>query len=322
MTAKQFGNKGWTPDQIGSLSGKTYVITGANSGTGFQASHVLLSKGAQVIMMNRNRDKSLQAIADLKASLGQNINVSFIRMDLASLTSVRTAASELLEKTAKIDALICNGAIAQVAKQEFTSDGYESQLGVNHYGHFLLCGLLYQRLEESNGRIVVVGSTAYKMGKKRIQFEDINFNDRYTAWDSYAQSKLAQVMFAYELQRRLQRASKPVQVHVCHPGASRTNLLKDTASTFNKVLWAVMSRVIAQSAEKGAWPQLLCATQDGLTTETLYGPTKRADTVGPVDVNDLDRIALDEEMAARLWTLSEKATSFTWDLSSPSLTTH
>ena len=322
MTTKQFGNKGWTPDQIGSLSGKTYVITGANSGTGFQASHVLLSKGAQVIMMNRNRDKSLQAIADLKASLGQNINVSFIRMDLASLTSVRTAASELLEKTAKIDALICNGAIAQVAKQEFTSDGYESQLGVNHYGHFLLCGLLYQRLEESNGRIVVVGSTAYKMGKKRIQFEDINFNDRYTAWDSYAQSKLAQVMFAYELQRRLQRASKPVQVHVCHPGASRTNLLKDTASTFNKVLWAVMSRVIAQSAEKGAWPQLLCATQDGLTTETLYGPTKRADTVGPVDVNDLDRIALDEEMAERLWTLSEKATSFTWDLSSPSLTSH
>ena len=312
MTSKQFGNKGWTPEQIGSLSGKTYVITGANSGTGFQASRVLLSKGAKVIMMNRNRDKSLQAIDALKTTLGHSVDVSFVHMDLASLASVKTAASELLEKVERIDALICNGAIAQVAKQEFTIDGFESQLGVNHYGHFLLCGLLYPRIEASNGRIVVVGSTAYKMGKKRIRFEDINFNEKYTAWDSYAQSKLAQVMFAYELQRRLHHAGKQVQVHVCHPGASRTNLLKDTASTFHKLAWAIMSRFIAQSAEKGAWPQLLCATQEGLTPETLYGPTKRADTVGPVDVNTLDRVALDETMAAQLWELSEQATSFTW----------
>ena len=314
MTTKQFGNKGWTPDYIGSLAGKTYVITGANSGTGYQASRVLLSKGAKVIMMNRNPEKSLQAVTELKYTLGHDIDVSFIRMDLASLGSVKKAAMELLDKTESIDALICNGAIAQVAKQEFTSDGFESQLGVNHYGHFLLCGLLYPRIEACEGRIVVVGSTAYKMGKKRIQFEDIDFNDKYTAWDSYAQSKLAQVMFAYELQRRLLSAGKPVQVHVCHPGASRTNLLKDTASTFNKALWAVMSRIIAQSAEKGAWPQLLCATQEGLTPATLYGPTKRADTVGPVDVNHLDSVALDQTMAAELWTLSERATSFTWTL--------
>ncbi|MDK9739508.1 SDR family NAD(P)-dependent oxidoreductase [Vibrio sp. D404a] len=254
----------------------------------------------------------MQAIDDLNTTLGHYVDVSFVHMDLASLASVKTAASELLEQVERIDALICNGAIAQVAKQKFTSDGFESQLGVNHYGHFLLCGLLYPRIEASNGRIVVVGSTAYKMGKKRIRFEDINFNERYTAWDSYAQSKLAQVMFAYELQRRLHHAGKQVQVHVCHPGASRTNLLKDTAGTFHKVAWAVMSRFIAQSAEKGAWPQLLCATQEGLTPETLYGPTKRADTVGPVDVNTLDRVALDETMAAQLWELSEQATSFMW----------
>ncbi|MEF1277592.1 SDR family oxidoreductase [Vibrio fortis] len=320
MAIKQFGNKGWTPDNIGSLAGKTYVITGANSGTGYQATRILLSKGAKVVMMNRNPDKSLMAITELKETLGTDIDISFITMDLGSLSSVKKAASQLLDEVEKVDALICNGAIAQVAKQQLTVDGFESQLGVNHYGHFLLCGLLYPRIEASNGRIVVVGSTAYKMGKKRIQFEDVNFDSRYTAWDSYAQSKLAQVMFAYELQRRIQSLGKSVQVHVCHPGASRTNLLKDTASTFNKVLWAVMSRFIAQSAEKGAWPQLLCATQDGLTSETLYGPTKRADTVGPVDVNNLDKIALDEEAAERLWTLSEKATSFTWNLYSPSLT--
>lgn len=320
MATKQFGNKGWTPDNIGSLAGKTYVITGANSGTGYQATRILLSKGAKVVMMNRNPDKSLMAITELKKTLGTDIDISFITMDLSSLSSVKNAASQLLDEVERIDALICNGAIAQVAKQELTVDGFESQLGVNHCGHFLLCGLLYPRIEANSGRVVVVGSTAYKMGKKRIQFEDINFNNRYTAWDSYAQSKLAQVMFAYELQRRIQSIGKSVQVHVCHPGASRTNLLKDTASTFNKVLWAMMSRFIAQSAEKGAWPQLLCATQDGLTSETLYGPTKRADTVGPVDVNNLDKIALDEEAAEKLWTLSEKATSFTWDLNSPSLT--
>ena len=161
-------------------------------------------------------------------------------MDLAVLDSVREAAAEVMEKVPHIDALICNAAIAQVAKQEITVDGFESQLGVNHFGHFLLCGLLFERVEESGGRIVVVGSSAYKMGLKKIQFEDLNFDKNYTAWNSYAQSKLAQMMFAYELQRRIQAAGKSVQVQVCHPGASRTNLLKDTASRFNKIVWAIL----------------------------------------------------------------------------------
>ena len=140
------------------------------------------------------------------------------------LDSVREAAAEVLEKVPHIDALICNAAIAQVARQEITVDGFESQLGVNHLGHFLLCGLLFERIEESEGRIVVVGSNAYTMGLKRIQFEDLNFDENYTAWNSYAQSKLAQMMFAYELQRRIQAAGKSDQVQVCHPGAARTNL--------------------------------------------------------------------------------------------------
>mgnify|MGYP001829040913 CR=1 FL=1 len=311
-TKKNFGPKGWTPNRLGSLAGRTYVITGANNGAGFEATRVFLSKGAKVVMMNRNADKSTAAIATLKQEFGSDTDVTFVRMDLAVLDSVREAASEIMEKVPHIDALICNAAIAQVAKQEITVDGFESQLGVNHFGHFLLCGLLFERVEESGGRIVVVGSGAYKMGLKKIQFEDLNFDKKYTAWDSYAQSKLAQMMFAYELQRRIQAAGKSAQVQVCHPGASRTNLLKDTASRFNKIVWAISSRVIAQSAEKGSWPEVMCATEEGLKPETLYGPTKRSEMVGPIGECPLEEHALDRDMATKLWTLSEQKTGLSW----------
>jgi len=122
------------------------------------------------------------------------------------------------------------------------------------------------------------------------------------------------MMFAYELQRRIQAAGKSVQVQVCHPGASRTNLLKDTASCFNKVVWSILSRFIAQSAEKGAWPEVMCATQEGLEPEKYYGPTKRSQMVGPVGECPLDEVALNQEMAAKLWTLSEQKTSLSWSL--------
>ncbi|WP_270725559.1 SDR family oxidoreductase [Shimia sp. Alg240-R146] len=312
MTPKKFGPNGWTPDRIGSLTGKTYVITGANAGAGFEAARTLLSKGARVVMLNRSTNKSNDAIATLKQEFGTGADVTFVQMDLAVLASVRDAAAELLGQVARIDALICNAAIAQVANQEITVDGFESQLGVNHFGHFLLCGLLFDRIEESSGRVVVVGSNAYKMGLKKIQFDDLNFDTKYTAWNSYAQSKLAQMMFAYELQRRVQAAGKSVQVQVCHPGASRTNLLKDTASRFNKVLWAILSRIVAQSAEKGSWPEVMCATENSLELERLYGPTKRSQTVGPIDACPLDDCALDKDMAAKLWTLSEEKTSLSW----------
>lgn len=314
MSNKIFGPEGWTPQTLDSLAGKTYLITGANAGAGYEATRVFLSKGATVVMLNRNIDKSTAAIATLKQEFGSDADVTFVRMDLAALDSVREAAAEVLERVPQIDALICNAAIAQVAKQEITVDGFESQLGVNHFGHFLLCGLLFERIEESNGRIVVVGSNAYKMGLKRIQFEDLNFDKKYTAWNAYAQSKLAQMMFAYELQRRARAAGKSVQVLVCHPGASRTNLLKDTASWFNKLVWSALSRVIAQSAEKGSWPEVMCATENGLEPVALYGPTKRAEMVGPIGQCPLHEVALNQDMAAKLWTLSEQKTALSWSL--------
>jgi len=307
-----FGPQGWTPERLSSLDGKTYVITGANAGAGFEATRVLLSKGARVVMMNRNADKSASAIATLKQEFGSDADVTFVRMDLAVLDSVREAAAEVMERVSHIDALICNAAIAQVARQEITVDGFESQPGVNHFAHFLLCGLLFDRIDESAGRIVVVGSNAYKMGLKKIQFDDLNFDKNYTAWNSYAQSKLAQMMFAYELQRRVEVAGRKVIVQVCHPGASRTNLLKETASTLNKILWSVLSRIIAQSAEKGSWPEVMCASEAELRSKTLYGPTKRFEMVGPIGECQLDHCALDREMADKLWHVSEQKTSLSW----------
>lgn len=301
-----FGPDGWTPARIGDLTGKTYVITGANGGAGFEATRILLSKGARVVMMNRSAERSTTAIDTLKQEFGPDAGVSFVRMDLAELSSVREAAANLLEAEPRIDALICNAAIAQVATQQLTVDGFESQLGVNHFGHFLLCALLFERIEASSGRIVVVGSNGYKMGDNRIRFEDLNYDQTYSAWNAYAQSKLAQMVFGYELQRRVQAAGKSVEVHVCHPGASRTGLIRDTAGTVTRVL-AVLLSPLAQSAERGSWPEVMCATEKGLEPATYYGPT-RFEMVGPVGACPLKPFVLDPQQARDLWALSETKT--------------
>lgn len=313
MKPHPFGRKGWTPVRLGALAGKTYLITGANSGTGFEAARTLLGKGARVVMLNRNRQKSEAAISRLKQELGADAHVQLVLLDLGDLTSVRKAAEEVLATISRIDALICNGAIAQVPRQQLTVDGIESQLGVNHLGHFLLCGLLFDRIEESGGRIVVVGSSAYRMGLKRIKFEDLNFDRDYTAWNAYAQSKLAQLMFAFELQRRVRAAGRNVEVLACHPGAARTGL-QDSFGLRDRIIWALLKWIVAQPAEKGAWPELMCATEIDLKPATLYGPTKRGETVGPVGACRLDPVALDRDAAARLWTISEEATRFAWSL--------
>jgi len=221
----------------------------------------------------------------------------------------------VLAQLPRIDALICNAAIAQVAKQEFTVDGFESQLGVNHFGHFLLCGLLFDRIESSQGRIVVVGSEGYKMGLKTIQLDDMNFDKHYNPMNAYCHSKLAQMMFAYELQRRIERASKPVKVYVCHPGASRTTLIDEKASMMTRVLFGIMSWLpIVQSAEQGAYPEVMCATEDDLKQQAYYGPTGRWNWVGPVGECKLEPFVLDETVAKRLWAISEEKTGFHWQL--------
>lgn len=315
MTDTTFGPNGWTPDRIESLAGKTYVITGANAGAGFEASRILLSKGAKVIMLNRNADKSVAAISRLRKELGANAEVTFVRMDLAVLASVREAAAKLRSQVTQIDALICNAAIAQVPTQQLTVDGFESHLGTNHYGHFLLCGLLYERIEASKGRIVVVSSLGYRMGLKTIQFDDMNWDKNYHQNNTYCHSKLAQMMFAYELQDRLAAAEKDLQVYVCHPGSSKTSLITTSGNLLTRIAFGLMSlSPMVQSAEKGSYPEVMCATENGLEQRALYGPTGRLEMVGPVGKGKLLPYAYEKPVMERLWSLSEKRTSFEWSI--------
>lgn len=311
MEKNVFGKEGWTPERLENLTGKTYVITGANTGAGFEAAKVLLSKGAGVVMLNRSEPKSKAAIAALKQEFGSQAKVSFIIMDLAELDSVRKAAKEVIEKVRYIDALICNAAIAQVAKQQFTSAGFESQLGINHYGHFLLINLLFDKVEAEGRRIVVVGSNGYKMGEKKIQFDDMNFDKNYNPMNTYCHSKLAQMVFAYELQNRIQDTNKKTEVYVCHPGASRTTLGKEEGNLITRILFKILSP-LAQSAERGSWPEVMCATEEQLKQKGYYGPTKRMEMVGPIGECNLEQFVLDRDVAARLWTLSEKETNCEW----------
>lgn len=309
MSKNQFGKQGWTPERIRDLSGKTYLITGANAGAGFEATRILLSKGAEVVMLNRNEQKSRKAIDDLKEQFGADAPVSFIKMDLAELASVRNAAEEVMKSVPRIDALICNAAVAQIAKQEFTPDGFESQLGINHYGHFLLINLLFEKIEQTGKRIVVVGSEGYKMGLKTIQFDDMNFDKNYQPNRTYCHSKLAQIMSAYELQHRIKAANKDVKVYVCHPGASKTSLIDKEAPLMTRIMFSMMAiSPMVQSAEKGAYPEIMCATEDNLKQQAYYGPTGRWNWVGPVGECKIEPFVWDREIAGRLWTVSEEQT--------------
>ena len=317
MADTTFGPKGWTPERLGDQSGKTYIITGANAGAGFQAARILLKKNAKVVMLNRSVEKSEAAIADLKQEFGGQADVSFIRMDLSVLDSVREAAEEVLKTVPRIDALINNAAIAQVPTRKLTVDGFDSQLGTNHYGHFLLNGLLFDRIAESKGRIVVVASLGYNMGLKTIKFDDMNWDGGYGANTAYSQSKLAQMMFAYELQDRLAAAGrKDVEVYVCHPGSSATSLISTSGSRTMRFIWWLMTKTpMVQTAEQGSYPEVMCATEEALTEQrALYGPTGRMEAVGPVGKGTLNAHAHDKAVMTRLWNESEKAVGFEWKL--------
>jgi len=315
MADTTFGPDGWTPDRMGPQNGKTFLITGGNAGVGFEASRILLGKGANVVMLNRSAERSEAAVAKLKGEFGADAEVSFVRMDLADLSSVRAAAAEVLGAVPQIDALICNAAIAQVPTQKLTVDGHESMLGTNHYGHFLLSGLLFERIAASSGRIVVVASLGYKMGIRTIQFDDMNWDGNYHQNKTYSQSKLAQMMFAYELQDRLKGTTHDVEVRVCHPGSSSTSLISTSGNLITRVMFKLMSMSpLVQSAERGAYPELMCATEDGLEPRALYGPTGRSEWVGPVGTGTLEPYAYDKAVMERLWELSEEETGFQWKL--------
>jgi len=289
----------WTASDLPSLDGRTVVVTGSNSGLGLVAAREFARAGARVVLAVRNTTKGDAAAATLPG------HAEVRPLDLSDLASVRAFADGW---EGDIDVLVNNAGVMAVPKQR-TKDGFELQIGTNHLGHFALTNLL---LEQITDRVVTLSSFAHRTG--RIRLDDLNFEHRrYGRWTAYGQSKLANLLFTLELQRRLTAAGSPIRALAAHPGYANTNLQSHTGSGLQNALMAVTNRVVAQSAEMGALPALYAATMD-LPGDTYVGPGGLQEMRGHPAIAGRSDAALDAEMARGLWQLSEQLTGVRFGL--------
>lgn len=290
----------WDTSQIADQTGRTFVITGANSGLGAVAAKALARAGGEVILACRNVEKGERVAAEI----GERASVQ--QLDLADLASVRRFADELKAADARIDVLVNNAGVMAVPLRR-TADGFEMQIGTNHLGHFALTGLLLDRI---TARVVTVSSGAHRAGK--IDLADLNWERRnYQRWSAYGQSKLANLLFTRELQRRLAASGSPVVALAAHPGYAATDLQSHT-ETFLDTLMGLGNRVFAQSAEMGALPELYAATAANVRPGGYYGPTGFGGTRGYPGPSGMTAAAKDDATARGLWELSEKLTGVTY----------
>jgi len=289
---------GFTHADVPDQSGRTILVTGANTGLGFETAKVLAAQGARVLLGCRSVDKANAAIDAIRVDVS-DANLDVVQLDQADLSSVRDAAAQVNEE-ARLDVLVNNAGIMMPPK-EMTVDGFESQFGVNHLGTFALTSLLLGKLDEQPDARVVVTSSIVHRGAK-IFFDDITAERRYRAQNRYGQSKLANLMFAFELDRRLRRARSSTIVVGCHPGIADTELARHLPSL---VRFAVpVFRPFFNSASEGAWPTLMAATALGVEGGEYLGPTRRGETAGPAGTAKASSVARDGALAARLWELS------------------
>ena len=289
----------FTDADLPDLAGRSVIITGANSGIGRAAARVLARAGASVTLAVRDVDKGEAAASSMSGT------VSVRALDLADLGSVHTFARGVREP---FDIFIDNAGVMAVPKGR-TADGFERQIGTNHLGHFALTNLVLPLVRD---RVVVVSSELHRRG--RIDLADLNWERRrYRAWDAYAQSKLANLLFVTELVRRLGAADSPVRALAVHPGYAATNLQNHTGRAATSLVMAIGNRLVAQSEDMGALPTLYGATMD-VPGGSYVGPGGFRHLRGYPALGVPSTRALDREMAARLWELSEKLTGVAWPL--------
>ncbi|CAA0081533.1 3alpha-hydroxy bile acid-CoA-ester 3-dehydrogenase 1/3 [Halioglobus japonicus] len=294
--------KGFTAADVTDQTGKTIFITGANAGLGFEAAKVLAGKGARVLIGCRSQSRASQAVADIRAA-HPDADIDIIALDLASLDSIKSAAAAV-EKEAQLDVLINNAGI-MVPPYELTTDGFESQFGVNHLGPFALTGLLLGKLRSTpNARVVSTASIAHKTGK--IFFDDINAEKRYNRVTRYSQSKLANLLFGYELQRRLSAINADTISVIAHPGIADTELSRYVPGPLK--LWMPIMMPLLNNAAEGAWPTLLAATGEHVEGGDYYGPSKLFESSGPAVKVKSTPASHNEDTARRLWELSIEMT--------------
>ncbi len=291
---------------IASQQGRVAIVTGANDGLGFQTTLALSKTGMKVVMACRNTDKGNKArMAILKEV--PDANLELMPLDLSKLDDVRMFADDYLKTHDRLDLLINNAGI-MIPPFELTQDGFESQFGVNYLSHFLLTRLLLPLLEKTEGsRVVSLSSNAHKNGK--IHFDDLQFKKKYSAIAAYSQSKLACLMFAYELQRRLYASGSKVLSVAAHPGMSDTNLFKHVPRWVNSIFGGLIRGMMAQSAEDGVQPTLYAALGNDIQGGDYTGPDGWQEWKGkPVKVKGT-KLAQDKNVAKKLWQESEKLTS-------------
>jgi len=290
----------WTAGDLPDMAGRTVIVTGANSGIGRAAAKAFAGRGAAVTLAVRDAAKGEAAAAEMPGGA-----VDVRPLDLTSLASVRAFATDW---RGDIDVLVNNAGVMATPERR-TEDGFESQIGTNHLGHFALTNLLLPQIRD---RVVTVSSTGHRVGE--IHLDDLNWERRpYNSWRAYGQSKLANLLFTTELQRRLTDAGSAVRAMAVHPGYSATNLQSRTGSGLMNVLGTVGNRIFAQSEDMGALPTLYAATQD-LPGDSFVGPDGFQEQRGHPTLVGRSAAAQDRLMAQSLWELSETLTGVTFPL--------
>jgi NAD(P)-dependent dehydrogenase (short-subunit alcohol dehydrogenase family) len=295
----------WTTADIPDQSGRTAVVTGANTGLGYETATALAAKGAHVVLAVRNLDKG-KAAADLIARAHPAAGVAVQELDLTSLESIRAAADQLRANHESIDLLINNAGVMMTPKSS-TKDGFELQFGTNHLGHFALTNLLLDRvLAVPGSRIVTVSSQGHRFARRGIRFDDLQSERSYSRVGAYGQAKLANLMFTYELQRRLQGTSTIAVA--AHPGGSNTELGRNTPAMI-RAIFDTVGPLLMQGADMGALPTLRAATDPGVLGGQYYGPDGFGEQRGYPKVVASSAVSHDVPAQRRLWAVSEELTS-------------
>ena len=310
-------SKPWSPDDIAPQTGRRVVVTGANSGIGYHAAAILASHGAEVVFACRDEQRGAEALARLRARVPE-ARVRLAQLDLASLASVRAFADCELALRQPLDLLINNAGVMAPPRRLETADGFELQFGTNVLAHFTLTGLLMPALEmaaaESHEppRVVTIASIAHKRGT--LNFDDLQSKKNYSPMKSYAQSKLADLMFAFELDRRLRRASSRIMSIAAHPGVAHTNLFAggDNHSSVEKAVRSFVGHaigIVLNTDAEGALPTLYAATAPEAVSGGYYGPQGFKEMRGDeVVAAQIEPQARDESAASRLWQVCEDLT--------------
>ncbi|WP_104166572.1 oxidoreductase [Cryobacterium sp. N22] len=308
--------RGWTAAQIPDLTGSTAIVTGANSGLGFVTAVELAAHGAAVTLAVRDAARGVAAASRMRARL-PDADLTVRVLDLASLDSIAAFAHGFAAETGRLDLLVNNAGVMNLPQRR-TSDGFEMQFGTNHLGHFALTGRLLPLLAASqDARVVTLSSTVHRIG--RMNFDDLSGAKRYRPWPAYGQSKLANLLFTSELQRRAAAAKLSLRAMAAHPGFALTNLqtagpiMRGAKTTTRRSrMMATLTRHLAQPAEWGALPSLYAATLPGLPGDSFIGPEGFGQQHGhPVPVTRSKR-AQNTDDARCLWTESERLTGVTY----------